>query len=412
MKLLLILYNYYTDDMPSWPEIMSIYGHNIPEMGHKVDWILPYKTESVSRIILTKYRSANIYLIPFIKNNNILLKGISYIFYYLRLFYFLIKKGKEYDIIQVRDDVFSSMLAIIVSSVYRRPFVFNYSFPFYQGALDVQKLSKKRFSLYLLYWKVYDIILRNIVFKKADYLLPISEEMVEELCRGGLKKDKMHPIPLGIEPEIFKLNEDRIITREKLGFKENDFIFIQVGSLNKARGLDIIIRAFFKAVKKTSNIKLLFLGNGDNVNALKELVSSCNLDNSVRFMGNVKYSLVPEYIDISDGSLSIINPLKCYYVCSPCKLFEYLFIGCPVIANEEIPEHRRVIQESKGGLFVKYEENSIAEGMAKLAEIYRTNPIKYREMVASGRTWVINNRSFKDMSAEMEKIYLRLLNNK
>ena len=38
MRMLLVLTNLYDPSMPSWPEVMSVYGKHLPARGHKVDW--------------------------------------------------------------------------------------------------------------------------------------------------------------------------------------------------------------------------------------------------------------------------------------------------------------------------------------------------------------------------------------
>lgn len=409
INLLLVLFNFYENDMPSWPEVMGIYGNNLSKKGHKIDWIMPFKRNMFSRNIKKKFFEVNIYLLPFTRSKNFIAIVISCILYYILLLNFLLLYGKNYDIIQVRDDVFAAIFVIIVCILYNKKFTFNYSFPSYEAALDANQLYPKKISPLLLYWKLYDIVLRKVVLKKADHIFPISNEMIDQLRSIGLSQNKMHAMPLGIEPTNFIVPKLKKLNRETLGFNKNDFIFVYVGSLNKIRGLDIIINAFSKVINPLNNIKLMFVGSGDGAELLREVSKNVGLEKDIRFIGKVSYSLVPEYIHLSDACLSIIKPLRCYYVCSPCKLFEYLYIGRPVIANEEIPEHKRIIQSSNGGLLVKYDEESIANAMLDMVSIYN-NPDKYKQLSESGRKWVIENRTFNVISREIEDIYLNLIN--
>jgi glycosyltransferase involved in cell wall biosynthesis len=409
INLLLVLFNFYEEGMASGPEVMGIYGYSLPKKGHKIDWIMPFKNNKLSIICTKKFLNTNIYLISFTKSKNMVLMGASYLIYYIRLFIFLLLFSKKYDVIQVRDDVFSSIFVLITCYFYKKKFIFNYSFPFYEAALEASRLGRPKLSFRLPYWKLYDIILKKIVLKKANYIFPISNEMLYQLSCNGLNINKMHPMPLGVEPNNFKISKYKIKSKGSLGFCKEDFILLYIGSLNKIRGLDIIINAFSKAIINNPNIKLIFVGDGDGIELLKEKTKLYGLENCILFTGKVSYSLVPGYIYHSDACLSIIEPLKCYYVCSPCKLFEYLYMGKPVIANEEIPEHKRIIQSSNGGILVKYNEESITNAILEMASIYN-DPYKYTQLGERGRKWIIENRTFDIISKDIEQIYLNLIN--
>jgi len=405
--MLLILSNFYDENMPSWPKTIAIHGVNLIHKGYNIHWIMPHKTGVFNKIEKSSYNEVDIYLIPFTTLDDKIAKAISMIIYYFRLLIFLLKtmSKNRYDIVEVKDDAIAGVIALIIKSIFKAPITYNHSFPFYQGAKEAYKSGIAGITT-LLYEKIKKIILCKIVLKYVDFIFPVSIEMIYNLEKEGIKKEKMLPIPLGIEPSIFQYSMPKMeLLRKKFSLEKKYFVFINVGSMSKMRGTSLIIKAFKKVLKTYPNTKMLLVGDGDDLQNLKEIVKDLGIDNNVIFTGKAPYWDVPSYISIADVGLSIIYPRKCYYVSSPCKLFEYMVLKKPVIANIEIPEHQRVIENSNCGLLIEYDTNQLANAMLWMLE----HPKDLEKMGKNGYEWVINNRNFKKMAKKLDSIYVDLL---
>ena len=147
------------------------------------------------------------------------------------------------------------------------------------------------------------------------------------------------------------------------------------------------------------------VGDGNHRSSLEKLSRELGIQNAVIFTGKVPYFDVPLFIAASDICLCPVPPLSIYLVSSPTKLFEYMVMKKPVIANEEIPEQKEVIKESNGGILVKFGEKSFTNGMMELLD----NPTVAEEMGRKGYEWVLKNRSYDVMAHEVEKKYFELL---
>jgi glycosyltransferase involved in cell wall biosynthesis len=176
--------------------------------------------------------------------------------------------------------------------------------------------------------------------------------------------------------------------------------------MNKMRKLDIIINAFSK-IKENSknNFKLLIVGDGNGKTDLEKLSVSLGLENDVIFTGEIPYFDVPSYIAASDICLCPVPPLSIYKVSSPTKLFEYMAMKKPIIANEEIPEQKEVIEKSGGGLLVKFDAESFAQAIIILLD----DKDRAEEMGKKGFEWVVKNRSYENMAIEVERRYYEIL---
>ena len=131
--------------------------------------------------------------------------------------------------------------------------------------------------------------------------------MKEELVKQGIPDSKMMPLPLGVNPELFSQNEDGMKIREKYDLNDEQVI-LYIGTMDKLRQLDIIIRAFSKVRGHRENVKLLMVGDGNDKLNLEDLASKLGLQDDVIFTGQVPYFDVPYYIAAADICLCPVPP--------------------------------------------------------------------------------------------------------
>jgi glycosyltransferase involved in cell wall biosynthesis len=80
-------------------------------------------------------------------------------------------------------------------------------------------------------------------------------------------------------------------------------------------------------------------------------------------------------------------------------------MGKPVIANNGILEHEKVIEESKCGILVNYDEISFANAILKLYN----KPEIGRKMGKNGYEWVLKHRTYEKIAIGLEKTYDKLI---
>lgn len=387
-----MLSNIFDPKFPSRPAITEIYGECLPSFGHDVTWIMPSfdRRENFNK---NHYKKVDIYTIYF---GNSFFKPLNSFLHYLRKLFYLnrLLKENEYELIQVRNNIFDSLLVLLLKKRYKFVFVFQYSFPkgFYY------KNSKK---LSYAFIKIEDKI-ANYIIKKADFVLPISKGMKQKLMDCGIPNKKMMPLPLGANVKQFS-PENKKNLREKYQLNKKT-IFLYIGTLDRSRRLEIIINAFSKVVKFKNDVCLLVVGSGNSENDLKKITRELKLDDNVIFTGKISYFNIPDHIFTADICLSPIPPLPIFVISSPTKLFEYMALEKPIIGNKGIIEQEEVLNESKGGLLVNFDADSFADAMIELLK----DPEKSKSMGQNGRKWVKKNRDYKKMSLNIEKLYFTL----
>lgn len=149
---------------------------------------------------------------------------------------------------------------------------FAHGFHFYKGS------AKKN-------WMIYYPIEKTLA-KRCDLLLTINSEDYS-LAKAKFKTNVENMNGVGVDKNRYYTAslEERKTAREKLGYKENDFLILTVGELLPNKNQIQVIKAVEKIVEEFKNVKLLFAGNGRMREELETYVSSHNLQDNVKFIG-------------------------------------------------------------------------------------------------------------------------------
>jgi len=276
-------------------------------------------------------------------------------------------------------------------------FVFQYTFP-----IEGYKYNKAN-SIYAYYISKIQEYIQYYVLKRADFVFPISKSMEFILKSNGVSNLKMMALPMGVNHTLFSPEERKMNIKEAFSIGSSKVI-LYLGSMDKIRSLEIIFYAFTTVLKFYPNSVLLMVGDGDSKKDLENLSKTLHIAKNVIFTGQVPYSDVPSYIAAADICLSPIAPLDIYKMSSPTKIFEYMAMCKPIVANEEIIDQKEVIEECKCGILVKFESDSFANGIIRLLNDFD----KLENMGKIGRTWVIKNRSYEILAKKVEKVFVRL----
>lgn len=378
-------------------------AEHFPKMGHEIIWVTERRNKpNKNQIINWKGIRCHVMTAPF-RNEGILGKFGNTFFIYIDKFLTLrkITKNEKIDIIQVRNGILDGLLACHFRKRNKSNIVFQRSFPSAELMILYPHLKQGKFPIFTYIHGKINKIMMNWVLFKVDMILPISKWMKMKMENEGIPKDKMFPVPLGHNPNEGKNGH---LIRKKYNL-DGCHVLIYVGSIDRIRNLDFIIRVFEIVKDKTKNVKMLMVGDGGDKNNLEKLSKKMGLEEDIIFTGFIDRDLIPDYIAAADIGLSPIVPLPIYEASSPTKAIEYMGEGKPLVANEEIFEQKEVLEESGGGIFVKFEEEAFARGIIKLLD----NPLKAKEIGIKGQTWVKENRSYENMAREVEKRYFKLL---
>jgi glycosyltransferase involved in cell wall biosynthesis len=169
-----------------------------------------------------------------------------------------------------------------------------------------------------------------ISFRMPDLLVTSAPQLRDILCdKYGLKSQKFLVVSNGANPEAFKV-KDSIGCRKKLNLALDERYLIFIGSFRKWHGLGQIILAMVPLVSKFHDLKLLLVGDGEELDNVKKLIAENNLQDKALLFGEKPYHEIPDYINAADICLGTFTDKPGI---SPLKIFEYMACGKPIISN-------------------------------------------------------------------------------
>lgn len=217
-------------------------------------------------------------------------------------------------------------------------------------------------------------ILDDICKKLLKYLVVFFEDKtVTELIVPSNKiynlfKDKykftknIHIIQTGIETSKFykeKFNQKDINSlKKKLGIKKKDFVVMTVSRLAKEKSVDRIINNHKELVKKYSNMKLLIVGDGPDIDKLKDEAKSLGVSDSVIFTGKVPLSDIPIYYQLGNVFVTASKSET-----QGLTVVEAISSSLPIVAVKDDSFVNSVIEDFNGFVFTDDEKyiNSISK---------------------------------------------------
>jgi glycosyltransferase involved in cell wall biosynthesis len=115
------------------------------------------------------------------------------------------------------------------------------------------------------------------LFTHAAQVIIVSEHMRSALNLSAWNS-KVALVPYGIDCNVFK--------RKQPLQTGGEIRILHSGRLASKKGVPDLIRVYARLKKKYSSISLHLLGDGDEMNECRELVSQCGVGNSVTFYGS------------------------------------------------------------------------------------------------------------------------------
>jgi glycosyltransferase involved in cell wall biosynthesis len=245
----------------------------------------------------------------------------------------LVARRRQYDLIYVSGYKALGLTAVVLSSLLGKRCVLKadsngeMSGAFFDRGREGLRLGADS-AVFRLF-----VGARNRVLRKADRFVAISSDILEELQRHGVARDRIELATNSVDTSRFSPPSPgaKAAIRRRLQLPSDGIVVTFTGRLVSYKGLPLLLRVWERLQRERSNAMLLLVGSGglDVHNCeieLRDFVRANRLDHSVRFTGEVPD--VHEYLQASD--VFVFPTEKEAFGIS---LIEAMACGLPVVAT-------------------------------------------------------------------------------
>ena len=168
------------------------------------------------------------------------------------------------------------------------------------------------------------------------------------------------------------------------------FTFITVGRMSPQKNQSLLLKSFSNIVNYDKNVSLIFIGDGELKEELFSLTKQLNIENYVKYIGNV--SNVECFLNKAD-----VFVLSSTYEGLPMTILEAMSTGLPIISTN-VGGVKDVVTDN--GILVDVNENQLTDVMKQLMQ----NKEKYDCLAAKSKKNA-KNFDLKIITEEYEKLY-------
>ena len=235
----------------------------------------------------------------------------------------------------------------------------------------------------------------NYCNKKCDELIVTTKKIKELFDKKYHIKKHINVIPSGIDIKKFygsnSLKKKAKEIRKKYKINDDDFIIGSVGRVAEEKSFDKIIYNLVDLVKSNDKIKFMLIGDGPDLNNLKELAKKLKVEKNIIFTGLIDYNEVPSYYQAFDVMVSFSTTET-----QGMTIVEGLAASKPVVCIDDF-SFRSMVQNNFNGFIFKNDEQYKKYILDLLydKELYKTMSMNAKSSVYSYSKEVFASRVLK-----------------
>jgi len=210
-------------------------------------------------------------------------------------------------------------------------------------------------------------------FRKSSFIITVSPQMKQFLIDYGIPEHTIRWLPFGVD--LARYNVRSFLNAQK------EHTVINTGPFFSVRGGDMILNAMKLLREQDESITYASLGNSEReFEQWTPLIENMGLENHIKLYGIVDHSKIPEFLAKANIGISILEKNEYYNKSPPQKIFEYMAVGLPTIAND-IPTHTDYIKDGYNGFII-----TSAEEMAEAILTLTYDKTRYKQLSENAKT--------------------------
>ncbi len=388
-------------------DLTELFSKNFINFGHSVDWMMQSMEASETQVIDVAERE-RIFLGKSLRGKPIVNKALNKALTLLQDFKIIpqVMSG-NYDIVQVRDKTFASLLGLLVCKFKKVKFVYWMSYTFVEGDLisAQESWAKQRYLKAAYLWmrsKITGFYLYKIIVPFADHTFVQSDRMEAHVAALGSFEGKLTTVPMGVSNDDLELE----LTAKSDERLEGKNAIVYLGTMIAIRQIDFFIRVLDEVIKQEPNTVLLLIGDGlqEDMQLLRDETKRLGLEEKVIFTGFIDRIEAWRYVKSCRVAMAALPPNPVLDTCSPTKAVEYMAMSVPSVVND-VGDQGTIVEQGETGLVADYEPKAFADAVVQLIR----DDEMHASMAKKGRPFVYANRSYEHLSSMLQNKYLEIL---
>ena len=201
-------------------------------------------------------------------------------------------------------------------------------------------------------WRRRQLAWSHRIYATSKCLLPPDLQESVTVVTNGVDTGRFHPASVAREPD-------------------GPLRCVYASSFRSWHGALDLVQAVAMCVSRGVDLRVTCLGRGPLWRKAREEAERAGVLEVIRFVGNVPYEDVPEYLAQADVGLAPFNPaafpaLRLGWFWSPIKIFEYLASGLAVV-TVGIQELRELLPASVARFYTPGDVEGMADTLETLA---------------------------------------------
>ena len=245
--------------------------------------------------------------------------------------------------------------------------------------------------------RAYYIYMKYLVKKYATLGIAASKQAASSLFGPNWETDQWWQImEYGINVNSFQKTVDKDAIRKELGIPSNTFIVGHVGRFSEAKNHPFIIDVFTEILKIDSSIRLLLVGDGENLIDIKRLAQKKKVEDKIIFTG-----LRSDIAELLLGAIDIFL-IPSLWEGLGLVIIEAQAAGLPCVLSDIIPKEADIIPD----LICRIPLSEGAKQWAK--KIINFYDMKHRQEISQTKllsSFINSSFDFQNGKKKLESIY-------
>jgi PEP-CTERM/exosortase A-associated glycosyltransferase len=303
-------------------------------------------------------------------------------------------KNETFDVIHAHSPALCGLGALQAARSKGIPFVYELR-AFWEDAAVDQNKTAARSLRYSLSQK-----LENYVVHRADAVVGIAQSILEELKRRKTDPARLFHVSNGVDIEKFSpvSRDDGLVARLGLG---SEPILGFIGSLYRWEGVAWLVRATAELRRRGTACKLLIVGDGEEMPAVREAVRQLNAEDFVQVLGRVPHGEIERYYSILDVLVYPRHSIRLTELVTPLKPLEAMALGKAILGSD-VGGIRELVQAEKTGIL--YRADSVDDFCVQAKRLLADASLR-RKLSEEARKFILREKDWNVVAQRYIDVY-------